>query len=118
MEEVEQTGVKQQVDRLNDFLASRARTSGDLPGLVSPVTGGMIGAGRWDQLFTAFAQNGEDDPQRLAESVYGIIAAQGQTLVTEGKPLESPDDNIAELRARADEFVGDKVAVLSALGIL
>lgn len=118
IEEAEQTGVKQQVDGLNDFLASRARTSGDLPGLVSPVTGGAIRASRWDQLFSAFMQNGQDDPQELAESVYGIMSAQGQTLVKEGAPLESPEDNIAELADRAEEFVGEKAAVLRALGIL
>jgi hypothetical protein len=50
--------------------------------------------------------------------VWGILQAQDQKLVKEGKTLETDEQNLAELNEQARVFGEKQVPVLRALGML
>jgi hypothetical protein len=46
-----------------------------------------------------------------------LLSAQGESLVKDGKTLQTPDENIAELTQEATKFAEKRLPVLMALGI-
>jgi hypothetical protein len=93
----------------------RALTSGDLMALASPVTGGGVAVDRFEQLFILCGLEKHPDPPVLALE---RLAAQGQSLVKDGTVLTTADENLAELRARYDDFQTNYLPVLRQLGVL
>ena len=108
---------KQQSDKLNAYLCKKARGSNELIYLASPVTGGGILVNRFQQLFLNCISQGKKQPTEWAQSVWQILAAQGQKLLKDGKPLETPEENIAELTSQAQSFVDKQLPILKALQI-
>jgi SAM-dependent methyltransferase len=104
-------------ERLNAHLKAKARGNGDISFLASPVTGGGVTVGRFQQLFLLAADNGRKQPAEWAEFAWQLLAAQGQKLLKEGKPIESAEDNLAELTAQATTFAAKQLPVLKALGV-
>ena len=49
--------------------------------------------------------------------VWNILNSQNQRLIKDGKPIESADENIAELRTRLAIFEEKRLPVLQQLGI-
>lgn len=101
----------------NNAVIQRARDSADLQFLASPVTGGGVAVGRFQQLFLAALAEGKKQPREWAEFVWRILDGEGQRIVKDGKALESADDNIAELTAQAQTFAEKQLPVLRQLGI-
>jgi len=110
--------VKAQTDKLNQTLMQKARGSNDISYLASPVTGGGVTVGRFDQLFLLALNEGKKQPTEQAQAVWQIISAQGQRLVKEGRTLESAEENIAELTAQAHTFVEKQLPILKALQVM
>jgi len=108
---------KTQTDKLNAHLIDKARSSGDISYLASPVTGGGVTVGRFQQLFLLAMCQGQKQPAAWAQFVWQILAAQGQKILKEGKMLESESDNIAELTAQAQAFADKQLPILKALQI-
>ena len=108
---------KQQTDRLNAHLCDRARGSGDISYLASPVTGGGVRVDRFRQLFLLARSQGKQQPAEWAQFVWQGLTAQGQKIVKEGKPLDSAGENLAELTAQAQIFAEKQLLILKALGI-
>ena len=80
--------------------------------------GGGVSVGRFQQLFVlALAQN-RKAPADLARFVWDILAAQGQKIVKDGAPLETPEDNIAELTIQAQTFADKQLPILKALQVV
>ena len=105
-------------DKLNGHLVPKARSSGEIAFLSSPVIGGGVSVGRFHQLFIlALAQN-RKAPVDLARFVWDILAAQGQKIVKDGAPLESAEDNIAELTIQAQTFADKQLPILKALQVV
>ena len=111
------TKAKKHADKLNTHLMLKARSSNDITFLSSPVTGGGVGVGRFQQLFVLALQQGKKKPEDWAAFVAQILAAQGQKIVKEGKPLETPEEHMAELTAQAHEFAVKQLHILKALQI-
>ena len=88
--------------------------SADLTFLASPVTGGGIQIDRFQQLFLLARAEKENDP---ATFVWNILKSQDQRLVKDGKPVDSPESNIAELNMRLADFEQKRLPVLQQLGI-
>jgi hypothetical protein len=65
----------------------------------------------------ALAQN-RKAPADLARFVWDILAAQGQKIVKDGAPLETPEDNIAELTIQAQTFADKQLPILKALQVV
>ena len=103
--------------RFNLAVLEKARHSADLQFLASPVTGGGIAVGRFQQLFMLALSEGKKQPREWAEFVWRILDGQGQRILKEGKALESAEDNIAELTAQAETFAEKQVPVLRQLGV-
>jgi SAM-dependent methyltransferase len=103
--------------RLNAHLIERARDREEVSHLASPVTGGGVAAPRFHQLFLKSLASGKQQPADWAQYVWSVLAAQGRRLVKDGKAIEKPEDNVAELTRQAQEFATRRLPVLRALGI-
>jgi len=108
---------KKQTDKLNTHLMLKARSSNDITFLASPVTGGGITVGRFPQLFVLALQQGKKKPDEWAAFVEQILAAQGQKIVKDGKPLETAEEQLAELTTQANDFATKQLPILKALQI-
>ena len=105
-------------DRLNGHLIGKARSSNDTTVLSSPVTGGGITVGRFQQLFVLGVGQGKKTPEDLGRFAWQILAAQGQKILKEGAALETNDENLAEMTAQAEVFCIKQLPVLRALQIV
>lgn len=103
---------------LNQHLYHCAQMSNDIQALASPVTGGGVSVNRFSQLFLLARQNGHKQPQDWADFAWKILSGQGQRLLKEGKAIESPEDNLAELLNQAQEFNDKQLPVLKALQVV
>ena len=108
---------KKTTDKINAHLINQARSSGEIAFLASPVIGGGTGVNRFQQLFLLARSQGQKLPGEWAQFAWQILAAQGQKLVKDGKPLETPEENLAELNAQATAFAEKNLPILRALQI-
>ncbi len=108
---------KMHSEKLNAVLIDKARGSNDISYLASPVTGGGIVVGRFQQLFLYALSQGKKQPAEWAQVVWSILAMQGQKILIEGKPLETAEENIAELTEQANSFAKKQLPILKALRI-
>lgn len=97
----------------NLAVMNRARFSAELLFLASPITGGGIPVNRFEQLFL-LAMSEKQDPVAFA---WKALEVQGERIAKDGKAIEAPEDNIAELRARHETFVEKRLPILKQLGI-
>lgn len=104
-------------DALNAELCRRARSSGDVGMLASPLTGGGSAVPRFSQIFLLGVQAGAKAPADLARYAWQLLDAQAQRLTVEGAVLESPEQNVAELVRRAEVFMTNELPLLRALRI-
>lgn len=109
---------RKQTDRLNAHLCQKARASGDVACLASPVTGGGYSLNRIQMLFLfSMTQLGRKQPAEWARFAWQIIGAQGHKLVLEGRTLETAEENLAEMSRQAVAFSEKLLPVLKALQI-
>jgi len=85
--------------------------------LASPVTGGGISVNRIVQLFLLARMQGKKTSKEWAQFTWQILQAQGQRLLKDGAPLQSPEENIAEIERQASEFERLRLPILVALQI-
>lgn len=100
---------------LNLELCKRAILGSDIEVLASPVTGGGITVGRFQKLFLLAIKAGKKAPAEWAQSVWQILAEQGQRIIKEARQLETAEENLAELGRLADEFSDKHLVILKAL---
>lgn len=108
---------KKHTDKLNAHLIDKARSSGDISYLASPVTGGGITVGRFQQLFLLAISQGKKQPAEWAHFVWQVLVVQGQKIVKDGKTLETAEENLAELTLQATAFAEKQLPILKALQI-
>jgi SAM-dependent methyltransferase len=108
---------KKHTDKLNAFLMNKTRGGGDINFLASPVTGGGISVGRFQQLFLLARSQGKKQPAEWTEFVWQVLNQQGQRIIKEGKTLETAEENLAELSTQAGTFAEKQLPILKALGI-
>ena len=109
--------VRQRTDRLNAFLCERARGSADVAFLASPVSGGGVPVNRFEQMFLHAHAQGRPHADEWAQSAWQTLSAQGQKLLREGKPIESAEENLAQLTIDARAFNDKRLPILGALGV-
>ena len=108
---------RQHCTALNRYICERARDDGNIAYLASPVTGSGIPVDRVLQLFLLATQHGKKSTAEQAAFAWECISGQGQFLIKEGKQLQTPEENIAELKRRAVAFGEKRRPLLKALGI-
>lgn len=109
---------KKHTDKINAHLMVKARGSSDISYLASPVIGGGMAVGRFEQLFLLALAQGKKQPAEWAQMVWQLVQAQGHRLVKEGKALDTADDNLAELTRQAMAFAQKRLPILKALQIV
>jgi SAM-dependent methyltransferase len=108
---------RKHTDRLNAKLIDMSRSTGDVQQLASPVTGGGINVQRFDQLFLLALANGRKQPTELAQHAWDILNAQGQRIMKEGKTMQTPEENLAELNSQSQAFAEQRLGVYKALQV-
>lgn len=108
---------RKSAERLNAHLKARARSSADISYLASPVSGGGVAVGRFQQLFLLALDQGRKQPAEWADFTWQILAAQGQRIIRDGKAIEAAEENVAELREQAKAFAEKQLPVLKALQV-
>ncbi|WPL20321.1 hypothetical protein [Thiorhodovibrio frisius] len=93
-----------------------ARGSSDVQYLASPVTGG--GVNRFEQLFLLAQRQGHKTRSDWARITWQVRQSQGQRQLKDGRPMESAEDNLAELTREAETFAEKRLAILQALGMV
>ncbi len=61
---------------------------------------------------------GQKQPADWAKYAWQVLSSQNQRLIKDGKTLETPEDNLAELGRQADEFAQKQLPALKALQIV
>jgi len=104
--------------RLNANILERAPASAaHTEYLASPVTGGGIPVNRIVQLFLLARAQGKKTSKEWVKFTWQVIQAQGQRLLKDGAPLQSPEENLAEIERQASEFERLRLPVLVALKV-
>ena len=116
-DETSTKAAKPRTDALNAHLMEKAIYSGDVNFLASPVIGGGVQVGRFQQLFLRSIKKGKKQPEEWAKDVWSILSAQGQRLVKEGNPIKSSEENLAALAKQAREFSEQRLPILKMLGV-
>lgn len=113
---------RKNTDTLNRFLMQKARSNAEINYLASPVTGGGISVPRFYQLFLlAYQQRQQPKPifaVELAEFTWQILSSQRQRVTKAGRPLETTEENLAELKSIAEDFLSTHLPVYQALQII
>lgn len=104
-------------DRLNRHLMQASAHGEPIGFLASPVTGGAVGVSRFEQLFLLALAGGEQTPDGWGRSAWQELSRQGQRLLKDGKPLDTPDENLHELVAQARDFQARRLPLLRALKV-
>ncbi len=105
---------KESVAKFNAAVLKRARFGADTQILASPTTGSGIDISRSEQLLLlAHLRKGEP-----VQFIWNILQVQGERLIKEGKPLDSPEANQAELKEQIEEFGKTRLPLLKRLGLV
>jgi hypothetical protein len=102
---------------LNRYLCERARSGGGIQFLASPVIGAGVSVSSIHQLFLLALQHGKKSEAEQAAFAWGLLSGEGKRVVKDGKALETPEENLAELANTARQFTTTRLPVLRALKI-
>ena len=116
-DEAAAASAKPRADRFNRRMLDKARSGGEVTALATPVTGGGIQVSRFYQLFLLARLQGRETAPDLAQFAWDLLVAQNQRMVKDGKTLETPEENLAELEREAQEFNDTRLPVFRALQI-
>lgn len=103
--------------RFNLTVCKQAEDSGHLGFLASPVTGNGVAMDRFEQLFLLARSEGHETPDDWAALAWRILAPQGQRLEQDGRVLETAEENLAVLRARAKAFAATRLPICESLAV-
>lgn len=101
---------------LNMELCRRARGSGDVSYLASPVIGAGVQLNRFEQLFLLSRSHGHSQPATWIADTWAVLKSLGQKIVQDGKKMDSDQENMQALAVYADKFV-KRLPILIALGV-
>lgn len=110
--------VRERTRALNRHLMKRALATGEIQHVASPVTGAGITASRIELFFMTALGEGKEDPEDWARLAWQVLSSQNQRVLKDGKPIEAPDDNVAELMRQSQEWRDVKLPVLRATGVV
>ncbi|WP_394780848.1 class I SAM-dependent methyltransferase [Undibacterium sp.] len=105
-------------DKLNAAIMHKALGSADIAYLASPVMGSGVTVNQFEQLFLLASQQGNGQPEEWAAYAWQTLSTLGKKLIKEGKTLDSPAENIAELTEQAKQFAKGKFPMLKKLGVV
>ncbi len=98
-DEVTAASARTRTDRFNAHLIEKARTSGDIADLASPVTGGGFRVERVGQLFLSALRQGKTRPDEWAQEAAEVMAAEGIAADLTGQARTFAEKTLPTLRA-------------------
>ena len=107
--------VKKSCEQLNAHICERSKFEDAINFLASPLTGMGVTANRFQQIFLSQYKNGDKAADKLAASAWKVISRQGQRLVSNGKMLETPEENLAHMKTLANAFIDKQLPIFKAL---
>jgi len=110
--------VAPQCARLNAHLIERARISGEVGILASPVTGGAVSIGRFELMFAGARAAGHKKPADWAKSAAGTLAQQNQQIIKNGELLTTMEASVDELTAQAKTFADTRLGLFQRLKLV
>lgn len=108
---------KPATDRLNRHLINKARSRSEINHLASPVIGGGVLVGNFQQLCLLAIFQGKQQPADWAALAWQYISGSGQKIMKEGRVIESGEDSLTELTVQARTFAEKQLPILKALRI-
>lgn len=103
---------------LNKYICERAKFADEVQHLASPVTGGGIALNRFERIFTAAVFDGKNTADEISEYAWEVFRSQGQSLVIQGKTLQTAAENISQFKTAAVPFVEKRLPLLRALRVV
>ncbi len=103
---------------LNKYICERAKFADEVQFLASPVTGGGVPVNRFERIFTAAIFDGKNTADEIAEYAWKIFQSQGQTLIVQGKALQTAEENIAEFKKGISPFLENRLPSLKILQVV
>jgi hypothetical protein len=105
-------------ERLNKHLISRSRISGDVGWLASPVIGAGVAVGRFEQMFLDARTRGKATAAEWADDAWASLSQQGQSIIKDGEPLKTPEENLEELLRQAKALAETRLPLLRRLKVV
>jgi SAM-dependent methyltransferase len=84
----------------------------------SPVTGGGLPLGRFQQNFVDAALTGLEQPHEWAAYAWDLLQRCGHRVLKDGRPLDDPQENLAELNRQAQAFAAGQWPAMKALRVV
>ena len=106
---------QQHTKAFNAAVLEKAKGSGDLGYLASPLAGFGLPVNKVSQLFCLARQAKSADPAQFA---WDHLQTTGQRLARDGRTIETVEENLQELRRRHDAFVRDELPFLQKLAVV
>ena len=103
---------------LNKYICERAKYADEIQFLASPVTGGGIVLNRFERIFIAAIFDGLNNVEEIAKYTWKVFQSQGQSLISNGKPLTTAEENIAEFSKNLKPFLENRLPVLKTLKVV
>jgi len=103
---------------LNAALIDRARFNGDVSCLASPVIGGGVPIGRFEQMFLGARARGVKVASDWAKDAWDTLARQNQAIIKDGEVLQGAEANLKELDTQAQALAGRRLDVLRRLKVI
>ena len=103
--------------QLNAHLCRLACGGSEITFLASPVTGGGIVVNDIHQMFLHARWQGLNDAGELAALAWRSLEQQNRRLLRDGKPLDSAQENLADLTVQAERFLHTHLPMLQALQV-
>ena len=105
-------------DKLNSFFCTRSQFGPRVDFLTSPVTSAALYVSRFEQMFISVFKNNYSTADRIAAQVWKKLKSQDEKIVSEGKVLDTDQENIKFLEQQASQFLKEKLPVLVKLQIV
>ena len=115
--EADTAAVADRCKRLNAHFIERARIGGDVTFLASPVIGGGVGVGRFEQMFLGARAKGLKTPDEWAKDAWQVLSKQSQSIIKNGEILKTAEANLDELKLQAKAMADKRLPTLERLQV-
>lgn len=110
--------VIQQCRQLNQRFMQLNQDNIQLPYLISPLTRSAINVDHVTHLLVAATQQHGDDTDKCAEFAWNILEKNNRLLIVDGKTLNTTEENLAEMKKRAQRFAEHTRGIYKTLQVI
>jgi len=104
-------------ERFNAAVISQADDS-ELGYIACPLTGQAVGRARIGMMHMDIYRSGVREEDAMAAEMWKRLSKRGQRMVTDGKTLETAEENLRHLRELAAQFLRNEVPRLRSLSLI